>query len=350
MNFELMLKITSAFLVLGVCFAIGIFFKRVGYKIFVKWAKKTKWHADDAFVPALRSHLFFWFLLFGIYFASLIIFRQTALLNITKGVITLFILSFTLLLSRTISSIIKIYSEQSKTTVGMSELTQGIARSVILLLGFLTILNNLGISITPLLTTLGIGGIAVALALQDTLSNFFAGLHIIAAKQIRIGDFIKLDDSIEGYVADINWRTTKIRMLSDNAIFVPNLKLSQSIITNYYFPQKELNVTVDLGVHYDSDLDEVERVTIEAAKEAMQEESGSQSNFTPSVSFNGFGESSVNLTVVLRVKEYAHQYNLKHKFIKLLHKKYKEKGIVVPYPIRAINVTQEGAHKYFGKG
>jgi small-conductance mechanosensitive channel len=346
MNFELMLKITSAFIVFGACFLIGIFFKRVGYKIFVKWARKTKWHADDAFVPALRSHLFFWFILIGVYFFSLIIFRQTALINITKGLVTLFILSFTLLLSKTISSLIKIYSEQAKTTVGMSEFTQGIARSVVLLLGFLMILNNLGISITPLLTTLGIGGLAVALALQDTLSNFFAGLYIIAAKQIRIGDFVKLDGGIEGYVADINWRTTKIRILSDNAVFVPNLKLSQSTITNYYFPQKELNVTVDLGVHYNSDLEEVERITIEAAKEAMQEDSDSQINFTPAVSFNSFGESSVNFTVVLRAKEYSQQYRLKHKFIKLLHKKYKEKGIVIPYPVRAINITQEDTHKY----
>ena len=349
MNFELIFKVTSAFIVFGACFAIGIFFKRVGYKIFVKWAKKTKWHADDAFVPALRSHLFFWFLLIGAYFSSLIIFCQTALLNITKGVITLFILSLTFLLSKTVSSLIKIYSEQGKTTVGMSEFTQGISRSVIFLLGFLMILNNLGISITPLLTTLGIGGIAVALALQDTLSNFFAGLHIVAAKQIRIGDFIKLDGGVEGYVADINWRTTKIRMLSDNAVFVPNLKLSQSVVTNYCFPQKELNVTIDLGVHYNSDLDEVEKITIEAAKEAMQEEFGSQVNFTPAVSFNGFGESSVNLTVVLRAKEFAQQYSLKHKFIKLLHKKYKEKGIVIPYPIRAVNLTQEHADKYFQK-
>ncbi|MFA6282483.1 MAG: mechanosensitive ion channel family protein [Candidatus Omnitrophota bacterium] len=350
MNFELVFKMTIAFVVLGACFAAGIFFKRVGYKIFVKWAKKTKWHADDAFVPALRGHLFFWFILLGAYFASTILFRQTVLANIIKGLVTLFILSLTLLLSRTISSVIKIYSEQAKTTVGMSELIQGIARSIVLLVGFLMILNNLGISITPLLTTLGIGGLAVALALQDTLSNFFAGIHVVAAKQIRIGDFIKSDGGIEGYVADINWRTTKIRMLSDNMVFIPNLKLSQSVITNYCFPQKELNVAIELGVHCNSDLDEVEKATLEAAKEAMQDESGSQANFSPSVSFNGFGESSINLTVVLRAKEFIYQSRLKHKFIKLLHKKYKEKGIVIPYPIRAINITQEDTHKYLGKG
>ncbi len=349
MNFELMFKITTAFLVLAAFYVVGIFFKRAGYKLLAKWAKKTRWHADDAFLPALRTHLFFWFILLGIYFASFIIFRQNVPQNITKGLITLFIFSFTILFSRTISSIIKIYSEQAKTTVGMSEFTQGIARSIILLLGSLMILNNLGISITPLLTTLGIGGLAVALALQDTLSNFFAGLHIIAAKQIRIGDFIKLDNGVEGYVADINWRTTKIRMLSDNVVFVPNLKLSQSVITNYYFPQKELNITIDLSIHYNSNLEEVERITIEAAKETMQDESGSQINFTPAVSFNGFGDSAINLTVVLRAKEYNQQYNLKHKFIKLLHKKYKENGIIMPFPIRAINLTQEHADKYLNK-
>ena len=115
-------------------------------------------------------------------------------------------------------------------------------------------LNGLGLSITPMLTALGVGGLAVALALQDTLANLFAGVYITIAGQIRVGDYLRLDSGQEGYVADIGWRSTRIRMLPNNLVLVPNAKLSQAIVTNYYLPDRELAVLVEVGVDYGSDL------------------------------------------------------------------------------------------------
>ena len=94
-------------------------------------------------------------------------------------------------------------------------------------------LNAVGVSITPIITALGVGGLAMALALQDTLSNLFAGIHILAEHTIRIGDFIRLETGQEGYVEDISWRTTRIRMLPNNMVIVPNSKLAQSVVVNY---------------------------------------------------------------------------------------------------------------------
>jgi small-conductance mechanosensitive channel len=236
---------------------------------------------------------------------------------------------------------IKAYASRIDPGLAGSSLTRNIARIFIFSIGLLIILNSLGISITPILATLGVGGLAVALALQDTLSNLFAGFHISVAKQVRIGDYIKLETGEEGYVVDINWRSTKIKMLPNNLVLIPNDKLNKAIIVNYYLPDKEMAVLVDLGVHYNSDLEKVERVTCEVAKSVMLEVGGGVDYFDPFIRYNAFGDSSIKFTVILRAREFVDQYLIKHEFIKRLHKRYKQEGINIPYPIRAINYEQE---------
>jgi len=95
-------------------------------------------------------------------------------------------------------------------------LTRNVAWVVIAILGVLVVLNGLGLSITPMLTALEVGGLAVALALQEPLANFFAGLFITLAGQIRVGDYVKIDSGQEGHVVDFSWRSTRLRMLANN--------------------------------------------------------------------------------------------------------------------------------------
>ena len=130
-------------------------------------------------------------------------------------------------------------------------------------------------------------------------------------------------------------------MLPNNVVLIPNNKLAQSIITNYYQPQPELAVLVQVGVHYDSDLEHVEKVTIEVAKEVMREVPGGVPEFEPFIRYHTFGDFSINFTVILRAKEFVDNYLIKHEFIKRLHKRYQKEGIVIPYPIRALNFDQE---------
>ena len=170
-------------------------------------------------------------------------------------------------------------------------------------MGALIILNGLGISIAPILATLGVGGLAVALALKDTLSNFFAGFHIVATKQIRVGDYLKLDSGEEGYVHDISWRTTVIRTLAGNLVLVPNAKLTEMIVTNYTLQERGMAVTVGMGVHYTSDLAKVERVACEVAAEVMREVPGGVPDFVPFIRYHTFGESGINFSVILRVED-----------------------------------------------
>jgi small-conductance mechanosensitive channel len=202
--------------------------------------------------------------------------------------------------------------------------------------GGMIILDNLGISITPILTTLGIGSLAVAIALQDTLGNFFAGLYIKADRFIEVGQYVRLQSGEEGYVDQIGWRSTRIRMLPNNMVIVPNNKIVQSIITNYDLPDPELAVLIQVGVHYDSDLQKVERVTQDVAKEILRTVPGGVPEFEPFIRYHTFNQSRIDFTVILRGRAFVDNFLIKHEFIKRLRARYREEKIVIPFPIRTV--------------
>lgn len=218
---------------------------------------------------------------------------------------------------------------------------QNTVRIGIFVIGGLVILGTLGISITPILTTVGIGGLAVALGLQDTLANLFAGVQIALAGNIRVGDYVRLQSSEEGYVDDIRWRATRIRTLLNNCVLIPNNSLAHSIVTNYHLPASDLSVLVEVGVHYASDLDRVERVTCEVARDIMDKIPGGVPAFEPYVRYRAFGASSIDFTVYLRAQEFSDSILVRHEFIKALARRFAVEGIVIPFPIRAINLDQE---------
>jgi small-conductance mechanosensitive channel len=210
-------------------------------------------------------------------------------------------------------------------------------------IGALVLLDSLGISITPIIASLGIGSLAVALALQPTLENVFAGFQILTDQPLRPGQFVKLESGEEGYVERIGWRTTWIRQLANNMVVIPNKQLVNTRLTNFYYPTKELAVLVELGVHYTSDLDKVERVTIEVGEEVLKRTPGAISDFKPFIRYHTLAASSINFSVILRAQEFVDNYLIRHEFIKALCKRYAQENIVVPYPITAINTSQEQA-------
>ncbi len=215
-----------------------------------------------------------------------------------------------------------------------------IARVLFLLLGSLVVLDTLGISITPILASLGIGSLAVALALQDTLSNFFSGIYLLADKPIRVGDFVEIEDTVSGTVAKIGWRNTQVRTVTNNTVILPNSKVSSARIVNFDFPDKELTFNIPVGVAYDSDLNRVEKITIEVGKEILTSVQGGVAEFLPIIRFNQFSDSSINFIVILRGQRFEDQGLLKHEFIKRLHDRYKKEGIDIPFPQRVVHQAQ----------
>lgn len=353
---------------------LGIFFEVIVLKSLKKITVHTSWQLVDILLTSLHRMPMLWFTCAGIYGATLSISINPQLRKFINDVlVAVVILSVAVFLSRMAVGLLNLLSKrtESRETPSSSSVVQyskylaslsqraesglpatslfvsvtlfaNVIRLLILLIGIFIILQNLGISITPLVTALGIGGLAVALALQDTLSNLFAGFHIIASKQVRPGDYVKLDTGDEGYVTDVNWRNTVITPLpANNIIIIPNSKFASAIITNYNLPEKKIWVPVQVGVSYNSDLEKVEKITLEVAKETVKEVAGGVLDFEPLIRYHTFGESSILFTVRMLVDEFSSQFPVKHEFIKRLHKRYKEEGIEIPFPTRTIYLKQE---------
>jgi small-conductance mechanosensitive channel len=343
-SFQKIIDIAGPLLVFFVTLLVGYIVRGILFRRLARWAEKTKSRVDDIVIDSIKSPFIIWCVMLGMYFALDISKIPDNFVHIAgKVLFSLGVFSVMIVLANMSGSMISVYSQKVGTALPVTSLTQNISKIIIFAIGILVVLNSLGVSITPILATLGVGGLAVALALQDTLSNIFSGFHIIMSRQVKIGDYVKLQTGEEGYVTDITWRTTTIRMLPNNIILVPNAKLTQAIITNYYLPETEMAVLVEVGVHYESDLTHVEKITCEVAKEVMQKIQGGVPSFDPFIRYHTFDDFSINFTVILRAKEFVDQYLVKHEFVKRLHARYAKEGIVIPYPIRAINYEQEKA-------
>ena len=320
---------------------IGLFFEKYLIKKIERILKKTSLNTDNFVTKAFKGISILIFVTIGIYLAVVNIHASEKIKAVLdKALIVIIILVVTIVVARISVGFIDYYTKKIGKAFPSSSIFTNITYALILSIGLLIILDYLGVSITPLLTAMGVGGLAAALALQDTLSNIFSGIHIIASGKVRPGDYIMLSSGEEGYVTDITWRNTTIRALRNNMIIVPNQKLSSSIITNYDHPESEMSVLVEVGVSYDSDLASVEEVTIEVAKETQEEFEGGVSRFEPLIRYNSFGDSSINFNVILRAARYEDQYRLKHEFIKKLHVRYKKEGIVIPFPITTIDIPE----------
>ncbi|MBI3615798.1 MAG: mechanosensitive ion channel family protein [Candidatus Omnitrophica bacterium] len=253
-----------------------------------------------------------------------------------KAVRVAWILFLTVVSLRLADRLIQKHGAKLSAALPLTSLTQGLAKGIIWGIGGLILLDAFGISITPLLAALGVGGLAVALGLQDTLTNLFSGIYITIARKIRVGDYIKLDTGEEGYVVDIAWRSTRIRSLSNNLIIVPNTKLAQAIVTNYDLPTQDQAVLVELGIDYGSDLEKVERVTSEVAKEVMRQVAGGVPSFEPFVRYHTFSDAGIQFTVILRGSTFVDQYLVKHEFLKRIHRRYAKEGITLPSSLRTL--------------
>lgn len=250
------------------------------------------------------------------------------------------IFTLTRVIARTLSGIIDFYTMRSDQNMPKTSLLNNLINILVYAMGALIILQYCGISVAPILTALGVGGMAVALGLQDTLANIFAGLHLILSKQLRLNDYIKLSSGEEGRVSDITWRFTTLQSVSNNVVVVPNQSISKAIITNYSMPRQDITVSVAIGVSYDSDLEQVEAVCIKTAKQVLAK-LDPKVEVEPVVRFNLFADSSINFNVIMHVSEFSNQYIVKHEFIKEITKAFRKEQIEIPFPIRTVINSKE---------
>ena len=289
------------------------------------------------FINALRGVPISLALVVGLYWIVNTINIHESLARLFSYILfTVIVLTITRVISRTINGIIERQIEKSGEKLPKTTLLSTILTVVIYSMGMLVVLQYYGISIAPILTAMGVGGMAVALALQETLANIFSGLHLILSKQLRLDDYIRLGTGEEGRVTDITWRfTTIVPVGGGNMVVIPNQKLASSNITNFSMPRRDIIISIPVGVAYDSDLEHVERVTLEVAREVLARVDETV-EMPPAVRFHTFGDSSIDFNVVMHSSLFDHQFLLKHEFIKALTKRFREEGIEIPYPVRTV--------------
>ncbi len=318
--------------------AVGYLLRTVLDVYITRLTRKTKTKIDDIILGAIRTPIVVIFLIVGINFAlAQAPFVPAQIMQYLPTISSIIIILIgTVVAARIITGTLKYYGLTRPSMKSLVPIFSKLINILVYFAALILVLNALGINVTALVAGLGIGGIAIAFALQETLSQFFAGMYIMTDRPVRVGDYIELDSGQKGYVVDIGWRSTKIRELPNNVIVVPNSKLAGAIVTNYYLPEKEMACLVQVGVSYDSDLKKVEKVTVDVAKKVIKRVEGDMPGFEPFIRYHTFSDFSINFTVILRVKEYVDKYLLTHEFIKELHKRYKKEGIEIPYPIRTI--------------
>ena len=318
--------------VIGFTLLLGFAIRNSVFRLLHRWSAGTASKFDDLVIDAIRGPFMIWVLMLALYLGA-----QTSRLpvraqNIAAQILlVLFILSITLVCSRLAGVFVKFY-------VGsFTSLTENLARIAILVVGAIVILNTLGISVLPILTALGVGGIAIALALQDTLSNLFSGFYVSLAGQVRVGDYIKLDSGEEGYISDITWRSTSIRSLQNNVIIIPNAKLAKATITNYNLPEQSMVVPVAVSVSYNCDPQLVENLLLDEGKKAVGQVPGLLVEPAPVVRFApGFGPSSLDLTLYCYVRKFADQSLLQHEMRKRIFARFRQEQIEIPFPTRTV--------------
>ncbi len=258
---------------------------------------------------------------------------------------TVIVFTLTRVVERTLSGFLN-WKMALSSDASQSSLLNTIFKIFIYASSALIILQYYGISIAPIITAMGVGGMAVAFGIQETVANIFSGLHIIITRQVKINDYIKLSTGEEGRVTDINLRFTTITPAADGSVIViPNKNIAGAVITNFSRPRDDIGIIIPIGVSYDSDLEKVERVTLEVARNIQSQFDDYNPNIRnsplhPAVLYQEFGDSSINFWAVLHASLYTKQLKIKHEFIKAISKRYREEGIDIPFPIRTVMLPE----------
>jgi small-conductance mechanosensitive channel len=252
------------------------------------------------------------------------------------------ILSVTITLAGLTGRAIRQVSERQALGGTVTGLAHTTTRVTVCVVGVLVLLSALGVQITPVLTALGVGG-SVALALQDTLANLFAGVHLLADQPIRVGDYVKVADNVDGVVVDIGWRATRLRSLSNTIIVVPNQTVSRAVITNFSLPDARLALGLKVSVAYSADPDHVQAILLDETTRAIGEVPGLLGDPTPAVSLiPGFGEYSLDFTVGYHVATFVDQYAVQHELRRRLHRRLRTEGIAICVPTQTIHLSTNG--------
>ena len=333
-------------------FCVGVMLNRMLTQKLAKHVKSTESEIMEIFFRAMRGVPIYLSIVIGLYWSVTTSDMPAALEKLFSYILfAMIVFSITRVIERTLSGFIRLkFSDSSDMT--QSTLLDTIFRAAIYVSGALIILDYFNISIAPIMAAMGFGSVAIAMGVKEPLENIFTGLLLMVSKQVRVNDYIRLSTGDEGRIIDINWRFITVMPPNEGSVVViPNKVIANAVTSNYSQPRDDIILVVPIGVSYDSDLEHVERVTVEVARELQIKIDGYEPLFNengvdinklaPVVRFQKFNDSSIDFNAVLHVQTFTNQYVLKHEFIKAITKRYREEGINIPFPIRTLDLPDD---------
>jgi small-conductance mechanosensitive channel len=327
-----------------VAFVVGWVVRRLVLRALRMWNERTDSRPGRILYDSLHGPTRIWALILAVHLAvqwSDVPSRVAS--NSANLLLVLWIVSLTMMCVRFAGNLVRYYGDQVPGAMPVTTLSQNLAQIAVVILGGLILLNHFHVSIAPILTALGVGGLAVALALQDTLSNLFGGFYVAVARQVRPGDYVKLNTGEEGYVTDIGWRSTTLRALAYNLVIVPNAKLAQAIVTNYSLPERRVGTSITVTVGYECDPDVVEAMLLEVLQEAAADVPGMLADPAPGVGFDpGFGDNGFGYTLGFQVAEFADQARVRNEVRRRVVRRLRAENIGLPYATRTVFLRGPG--------
>ncbi len=291
------------------------------------WCNANRPHWDKTGLAAFRLPLNFLALVFSLSLGLQLAPHEVATHPVLlMGLKALFVVAGFWLLQRSLTVGFRLTAHQSSLAPATRSLLLKLCQMTLLLITAPILLDTFGISITPVLASLGVGSIAVALAAQDTLSNFFSGIYMLIDQPVRAGDYIRLEGNQEGTVRRIGWRSTRLEGSSNNIVVIPNSKLSSSVLVNFSMPDPETGFTVSLVTGYEVSLNRVEEVTLEVARDVVSRSGSAVASFGPVVRFTSLIDG-VQFQVGFRSKTFSDRAVLRHEFLKAIDERFKKEGI-----------------------
>ena len=348
LDHQLWLPATSVSIFL-VGVTLAFVFNKALYPLVLKFTNFTPTNLDVRLVRAFRRPLTLGILVAGLYFAIILPLDLAHAIRhiVDKAAAILGLILAVFALTGAVSNVFQWYSEEisPQTTSTLDDrlmpMMRRIVMALIYALGALLVLDLLNVNISPLIAGLGLGGLAVALALQPTLSNLFAGTYVMTEGVVTQGDYIELENGVAGYVIDVGWRSTRLRTWTNNLVVVPNSRFAETIITNYQGPIPAVNIYLTCGVSYDSDLAVVEQVCQEEMDRLLEADPRAVREYGAYFAYESFDDSNITFYLFLQARDRIASFEVQSELIRMVHERFREEGIAINYPMRTINFADD---------
>jgi small-conductance mechanosensitive channel len=324
---------------------LALLLRRLFFALMARWSKKTDSELGTLMSETLSGSTLLWTIIVALHVAiegSDI--PRRYLDYILRAIEVLWIWSITSAISRFAGRAVRHYGAPAKGVKSVTSLTEKLVQIAVIAIGLGWLAKVVfKTELTALWGTLGVGGLAVALALQDTLSNLFAGFYVSISGLVNLGDYVRLNSGEEGYIADITWRCTTMRTGGNNLIVIPNNKLAQAIYTNYFLPDQQMGVSANVFVATSSDIQHVMDVLLDETKATLPKLAGALPEMPPSIRFNGTSDQGLSFQVNCNVSKFADQFAVLSDLRVALYIRLQREGIRFEAPPKAVVIVDQPA-------